>query len=162
MIVPGSMALTPSSQIPMRSPEIPYRVRIDIPDGVLLSHPSFDETELYFKEQAMLGGFDKVSSWHSPNMMCSSMRGEMNRQGTITDLGTAEYQEHGEIRGSLAIKVSLEDDKVRLDLRIVNDAGGVLAEWEGVDVIDDSQITWCFSDVGDIKLVMNPIIEPDD
>ena len=148
MIALGLMVSTPLSQTLMRSPEIRYRVRIDIPDRVLLLRLNSHETELYFRERAMLRCFDSLSSWHSPEAMRSSMRGEMNRQGTITDLGTAEYQDHGEIRGSLAIKVSLEDDKVRLDLRIVNDAGGVLAEWEGVDVIDDSQITWCFSNTG--------------
>lgn len=145
----------------MRSHEIPYRVRIDIRDSVLLQRINSPDVRIFSRERAMLEIFDEVSSLHTPNTMLSSMRGKMNRQGRITDLGTAAYQDHGEIKGSLAIKVSLEDDKVRLDLRIVNDAGGVLAEWEGVDVIDDSQITWCFSDVGDIKLIMNPIIEPD-
>ncbi len=143
----------------MYSPELFCEVRIDARDELLVGAPgSVNPIRQYF----ILGQFNYVSSWYNPVILGTSFRGNMNRQGTITDLGVADYEANGEIKGSLAIKVRLDDDKIKIDLRIVNDGGGVLAEWVGVDVIDDSQITWCFSDVGDIKLIMNPIIEPDD
>lgn len=140
----------------MYSPELFCEVRIDITDlAFLLSMTMHPIREYFLHEQ-----FSYVSSWYNSVMQGTSYRGNMNRQGTITPLGVESYEANGEIKGSLAIKIRLNDDKIKMDLRIVDDAGGVLAEWEGVDVIDDSQITWCFSDVGDIKIIMNPIIEP--
>lgn len=142
----------------MRSPEILWQIRLNITDEqLILQEQRYNSIYNLF----INGPLTNVSTWYDATVNRTAMRGNMNRQGTITDLGIADYEANGEIRGSLAIKVRIADDKVRIDLRIVNEAGGILAEWEGVDVIDDSQITWCFSDVGDIKLVMNPIIEPD-
>ena len=143
----------------MHSPELVCRVHIDATNELLTygAPGSVNPVRQYF----ILAHFDYVSSWYNPSVLGTSFRGHMNRQGSITPLGVADYEANGEIKGSLAIKIHLNDDKIKMDLRIVNEAGAVLAEWEGVDVIDDSQITWCFTDVGDIKIIMNPIIEPD-
>ena len=83
----------------------------------------------------------------------------MDRQGIMTPEGIAAFENGGEVSGSLAVKVHVNDDKVKLDLRLVDTTGQTLAEWEGVEVIDDTQITWCFSDAGNLKLVMDPILE---
>jgi len=161
MNVPGSMVSIPLSQTLMRSPEIVCQVRVRIADRALLISMMRNSAISYIQEYFLEQPFRIIYNNYNPSEDYSVMRGEMNRQGTITDLGVADYEANGEIKGSLAIKVHLDDDKIRIDLRIVNEGGGILAEWEGVDVIDDSQLTWCFSDVGDIKIIMNPIIEPD-
>jgi len=88
------------------------------------------------------------------------LRGDMDRMGTITPEGITAFENDGDVQGSLAVKVHINDDKVQLDLHIVDHAGAVLAKWEGVEVIDDTQVTWCFSDAGNIKITMDPILEP--
>lgn len=88
------------------------------------------------------------------------VRGNMDRLGTITPEGITAFENDGEVHGSLAVKVHINDDKVKLDLHIVNTDGTILARWEGVEVIDDTQVTWCFSDTGNIKISMEPILEP--
>ena len=88
------------------------------------------------------------------------LRGDMDRLGTITPEGITAFENDGEVQGSLAVKVHISDDKVKLDLHIVDQAGVILARWEGVEVIDDTQVTWCFSDTGNIKISMEPILEP--
>jgi len=97
--------------------------------------------------------------WISLQLRNRKWRGEMDRQGIMTPEGIAAFENGGEVSGSLAVKVHINDDKVKLDLRLVDTTGQTLAEWEGVEVIDDTQITWCFSDAGNLKLVMDPILE---
>ena len=83
----------------------------------------------------------------------------MDAQGKMTAEGIAAFESGGLVQGSLAVKVHINDDTVKIDLRIVDNNGAVMAEWEGVDVIDDTQVTWCFSDAGNFKIIMEPIIE---
>lgn len=102
--------------------------------------------------------FDQISTQRNDAMQSTIVRGDMNRQGMITEAGVAAFENDGEIQGSLAVNTSIQDNLVKLDLRIVNDNGETLVEWEGVDVIDGSQVTWCFSDTGNIRITMDPII----
>ena len=103
--------------------------------------------------------FDQISTQRSDIAQSTIVRGDMNRQGTITEAGVSAFENDGEIQGSLAVSTHIAvDNLVRLDLRIVSDAGETLVEWEGVDVIDGSQVTWCFSDTGNIRITMDPII----
>jgi len=83
----------------------------------------------------------------------------MDRQGKITPAGVSAFENDQVVSGAMAVHVHINDDEVKIDLRIVDEGGQVLAEWEGVNVIDDSQVTWCFSDTGNIRLTMEPIIE---
>lgn len=105
-------------------------------------------------------GFEIMASMYDPASMSTHVRGDMNRQGVVTEAGVTAFENDGEIQGSLAIKVNMDDDGLaKLDLRIVNDVGETLTEWEGVDVIDGSQVTWCFSDTGNIRITMDPVID---
>lgn len=82
----------------------------------------------------------------------------MDRQGIITEDGLRTFREQGNVSGSLAMHVHLGEGAVRIDLSIVDETGTVLAIWDGVDVIDDSRVTWCFSDGGSLRISMDPVI----
>jgi hypothetical protein len=102
--------------------------------------------------------FDFTETWHDAHDMASYVRGKMDSQGALTPAGLTAFENNNQVDGALAVKIKINDDgTVKLDFRIVDDAGSVLAEWPGVDVVDDTQVTWVFSDAGKFKLSMEPI-----
>jgi hypothetical protein len=139
--------------------KVKIRVTVTMPELFLDQTTEATEILRVYLPGIAQGGTVVLMPPSDPFMQTRLARLDMDRQGTVTDAGISAYENDHEITGALAVHVHMiNETTVRLDLRMVDDNGIVLAEWEGVDLIDDSQITWMFSDIGKFKLTMVPTI----
>lgn len=84
--------------------------------------------------------------------------GDMESEGRITEAGIHAFENNQEVAGAVAVKVHLGEAQAKLDLEIVDELGETLAVWEGIEVIDQTRITWTFAGSSQIVLKMIPTL----
>lgn len=82
----------------------------------------------------------------------------MESEGRITEAGIHAFENNQEVAGAVAVKVHLGEAQAKLDLEIVDELGETLAVWEGIEVIDQTRITWTFAGSSQIVLKMIPTL----